>query len=124
MFRKLQSEELNWLNRMLDTEFLGKSELLDQIQNSQVSPNYNKGFISLKFQSDSSIAKFPYNVRNPIEMRAYQNDAVPVMFLIHVMNGYLNELEIFNADSSEITVDLSVDNVEIIINSELIKSKK
>lgn len=106
---------------MLNTDFFGRSELLEQIKNAYVIPNYNKGFISLSFRIEPDTVIFPYNVRNPVEMRAFQKNRVPIVFIIHVIDGYLAELEIFNADSSEMYDDFYVDDIELVINSKLVK---
>ena len=44
----------------------------------------------------------------------------PVVLLIHVIDGLIYELEIFNAGSLEIKEDFIIDNVEVMINSELL----
>lgn len=119
MYRKLQTKELDWLKKMLEVNFLGKTELLEQIQNAYVTPHYCNNFISLKFHVGVGTDIFPYKVRNPVEMRAYQEDSVPVVCLIHILNGYLDELEVFNADSSKISDDFSLENVELVINPDL-----
>ena len=42
--RKLNEKERTWINLMLEPEFFGKKELLDQVKHSLVEANYNKGF--------------------------------------------------------------------------------
>ena len=103
----------------MSVEFRGRDFLIGQIESSQICPNYGNGLISLEFVVDMKVDKFPYEVRNPVEMRAFQVDTVPVVILLHVINGYVSELEIFNADSSNLSTDFSVENVEWIINPEL-----
>lgn len=41
------------------------------------------------------------------------NDVPPVAMLLHVINGYIDELEIFNAGGCEISDDFLLDNIKI-----------
>lgn len=106
---------------MFDKEFPEKKVLQEQIKESYIKPNYNNNFISLKFYITSDLKKFTYtNIRVPVEMRVYERDNdVPIIFILHVIEGFINELEIYKADSSEIIDKFSFDGLEIIINSEL-----
>lgn len=120
MQRRLNSIEQGWLEALLKSSFKGRRELQTQIKNAFIKPNYNKVFISLEFIVDRRYEKIPYRVRVPIEMLAYQtNDRPPVQLLLHVIDGYVSELEIFNAGGYEITDKFCLDNVNVIINSEL-----
>lgn len=120
MLRNLLKKEKKWLEKMLEKEFLGKKEILKQIENSKIYPNYKNYYISLKFHVEPTTSKLPYSVRVPIEMRVYEKNEVPTIFLLHVANRYIYELEIYKADSSQIKKDFCLENVEIIINSRLI----
>jgi hypothetical protein len=54
-------------------------------------------------------------------MRVYGKDNVPIVFLLHVVNGYVDELEIFNADSSPLSKeDIQIVNAEIVIDKILL----
>ncbi|MFW6238260.1 MAG: DUF6984 family protein [Halanaerobiales bacterium] len=121
MLRKLRANELKWIKYMFDKEFPEKKVLQEQIKESYIKPNYNNNFISLKFYITSDLKKFTYtNIRVPVEMRVYERDNdVPIIFILHVIEGFINELEIYKADSSEIIDKFSFDGLEIIINSEL-----
>ena len=49
-------------------------------------------------------------------MRAYQEKTAPIIFLIHVLDGVLDELEIFTADSSKIEQELiNLQNVDYVV---------
>ncbi len=54
-------------------------------------------------------------------MRAFQTDDVPYVFLLHIVEGYVDELEVFKADSSEILLppDIDLSKVEYEITSAL-----
>ena len=53
-------------------------------------------------------------------MRAFQNEKAPIVFVLHVIDGYLDELEIFSTDGSTINVDtISLDKLEYVIDPEV-----
>lgn len=82
-------------------------------------------FISLKFKVEGEIEPYPYRVRVPVEMRAFQNSTAPIVFLLHVVNGVIDELEIIAADSTQIDADsIQLEKVEYEVNQEVaIKSR-
>lgn len=49
----------------------------------------------------------------PVETHLHQPNQVPAQFLLHVVQGYVSELEIFNADSSKITEHINLKNAKI-----------
>lgn len=53
-------------------------------------------------------------------MRAFQDNSSPILFLLHVVNGLVFELEILTADSSKININaISLDKVKFEINKEV-----
>ena len=101
---------------MLKASFADKEILLAQVEGSFVTPIYEDGLISIKF-TECEGDKYPHSVRVPVEMRAFQNDKAPIVFMLHVIGGYLNELEIFSADGAAISAgDIALDNLEYVID--------
>ena len=45
-----------------------------------------------------------------------ESGKAPVMFLLHIVNGYINELEVLRADSSPIDDAIDLSNIELSIN--------
>lgn len=104
---------------MFEVNFKEKNILLKQITNSQVCYEQVADYISIKFKTKCN-DKFSYLVRVPIEMRAHQKNSAPIVFMLHVIDGLVDELEIFTADASLIhpnNIDLS--NVEYVIDEEI-----
>lgn len=61
----------------------------------------------------NSFERYPYPVRVPVEMRAFQKEFAPIVFLLHVVNGFINELELVTADSSKMDMEtIELDKVE------------
>ena len=76
-------------------------------------------FISLKFKTENT-NRYPYPVRVPVEMRAFQKNSAPIVFLLHVVNGFIDELELITADSSKIdSASITLDNVEYVVNEQV-----
>lgn len=116
MYRDLYSYEKKWLNKLLEVNFKGKQVILRQVMNAKVVRKEGYDFISLKFSVDK-VEKYSYLVRVPVEMRVFQKDGAPILFLLHIINGYVDELEIFTADFSKLDISyIEISKVEYIIN--------
>lgn len=116
--RKLNDKEKLWLNKLLEAEFKGKEIIIQQLGNTEVFCEENYQYISINFYVENFIEKYPYEVRVPVEMRAFQENSNPIVFLLHIIDGFVNELEVFTADLSKINGnDISLDNVEYEISS-------
>ena len=120
MYRELNTIEKTWLNKVLDVDFKGRDILVEQISRAHVLRERNYSFVSLRFRVLDNSEEYPYCVRVPVEMRAFQKGHAPVVFLLHVVDGLINELEIITADSSEIADNcIELNAVEYEINSEV-----
>lgn len=116
---KLKELENNLLNYMFEADFMDKNILVKQAEESVITTLYEEGVITIKF-SNLQGDIYPHSVRVPIEMRAFQEESAPIVFMLHVINGYLDELEIFSADGSTINVDnISLDKLEYVIDPDV-----
>lgn len=80
--------------------------------------------ISLKFKVEEEIEPYPFHVRVPVEMRAFQQASAPIVFLLHIVDGVINELEIITADSTQIEADnIELTRVEYEVNQEVIMER-
>lgn len=119
MYRTLYKNERYWIDKMLEVEFKGKQFLLGQVLKAKVVLEQGYDFISLKFRTEET-ERYPYPVRVPVEMRAFQKESAPIVFLLHVVNGFIDELELITADSSKIDMtNIEVDKVEYVINEDV-----
>lgn len=120
MYRELNEKEKTWLDKLLAIDFKEKKILNLQLSKAKVEYIEEYAYISLKFKIDSKIAKYPYSVRVPVEMRAYQEGSAPIIFLLHIIDGIIYELEIITADSSKINVNsIDLEKVEYEVNKEV-----
>jgi len=67
-------------------------------------------YIDVKF-TPSQMQKYPYNIRVPIGLEARQNDGNIVDFLLHVIDGFVDKMEIYNMDLTEMKGDFNLDNL-------------
>ena len=119
MYRKLEKKEWDWIEKVLAVEFKGNKLLLRQILRAKVFLEQGYDFISLKFKTEEK-EKYPYSVRVPVEMRAFQNNSAPIVFILHVVNGFIDELEVITADSSKIDMaTINLDKVEYVIEEDV-----
>lgn len=122
MYRDLNENELQWIKILLNVNFKDKKILQNQIKDAKVLPLYDYAFISLKFKTDKSVNKYPYRARVPIEMIAYQKETAPIMFLLHVIDGCIDELEIILADLSQMDYKcIELHNVKYNIDKEVLE---
>ena len=119
MYRDIYVYEKYWLEKMLDIEFKGKSVLLRQMLNAKVISEYGHDFISLKFKIEGT-EKYPYPVRVPVEMRVFTKNTAPIVFLLHIIDGFIDELEVITADSSRLDIaTIEFENVEYVLNEKI-----
>lgn len=100
--RDFTSEEATVLEKMLSADFEGKGALREQLSHTKVTGYCDCGCKSVRFACNPSASKYPFNERIPVEMEVMDEDGVPVLFLLHMISGYVSELEVFRADSEPI----------------------
>lgn len=121
MYRKLNKMEKDWIDKLMDVEFLGKEILLNQLSKAKIIYEQGYDFISIKFKIESEAELYPYHIRVPVEMRAYQKSTAPIIFLLHVLEGTVDELEIVAADAAKIDAgNIEMNNVEYEINKDIV----
>lgn len=120
MYRELYEKEQNWIDSLLAVDFKGKDILLKQISKAKVTYKQEYAYISIKFFLEGETELYPYQVRVPVEMRAFQKSSAPVVFLLHIINGIVDEVEIITADASLINADnIGLERIEYEINKEV-----
>lgn len=121
MYREINEKEQQWINCLMNVEFQGRDILLKQFSKAMIVYKQEYDFISIKFKVEGEIEHYPFHVRVPIEMRAFQKASAPIVFLLHIVGGIINELEIITADSTQIEVNnIELTRVEYEVNQEVI----
>lgn len=102
-FRRVNDYERSVLDKMLSYPFSGKESIQQQLESAVVrtlETGDNYGSIEFRIQKDAKDVNVDQRV--PIELEAYDKDGVPIAALLHVIDGKVDELEIYKADGSPI----------------------
>lgn len=116
MYGEINSKERQWLKKIFECEFKGRHILEKQLLKAKAISEEGYDFISIKFKTDET-EKYPYSVRVPVEMRVFDNNSAPKVFLLHIIDGFIDELEVITADSSKMdSENITFEKVEFVIN--------
>lgn len=109
MKKKITDREKRWFDAILSEKIIEKPIIIRQIEKAEMEIHSGYDFLSIKiFVSDEDeICKISSRV--PVEMICLQQNKSPIVFLLHILCGKVDELEIITADSSY----LDVDNIDI-----------
>ena len=114
-----------WLECLLNVKFKDRDILIGQALKTEAVYEYGDSFVSYKMKVKGDVELYHCKVRVPIEMRAFQQTGSPIIFLLHVIDGLIDELEIVSADLSKIEEDkISLENVEYVIAPEVAVQKE
>jgi hypothetical protein len=100
--RPLNSQEFGILNHLLSVNFPGRLMLKKQTESARVSEEC-EDCRTIKIIVDrisNNVATVKRRI--PIEADANDIDGVKIHYLLHVVNGFIDELEIFREDSMPI----------------------
>jgi hypothetical protein len=96
-WRHLSSLESTIIDQLLAPEFPGKAQLAPQIAGSLVITLDEDGSVKFRVGETTPASEVKYRV--PTEGEFQDSDGVTVHVLLHVINGYIDELEIFKENS-------------------------
>lgn len=99
MRRALTNPEVTLLNRLLERDFPGRDEIAKQVNSARVEQIDSNG--SLKFFV-SSPTRVVTKFRIPVEGEFEDIDGTTIHVLLHVVNGIVDELEVYKDDSSAV----------------------
>ena len=110
----LTSEEAGILDRLLSVDFQGREELLRQAQSVRVSEEC-KDCRSIKLIVDNLLENIATLKRRiPIEAEAIDRDNVKIHVLLHVVHGFMDEIEIYREDLQNIAEMPKPNSLELI----------
>ncbi len=98
-FRQPTGPELSLLTGLISSGFQGAVELMEQLATARVAPIDADG--SLRLQPTTGTLA-PVRRRIPVEATYADDDGVSVHVLIHVIDGLLDQLEIYREDSEPV----------------------
>jgi Domain of unknown function (DUF6984) len=98
-FRPLSELERQLLAVLLSTDFSGRDALVEQVATASVREIDHNG--SLEFaSSDETPAEVARRI--PVEAELDDSDGVRIHVLLHVVDGFLKELEVYRDDSGHV----------------------
>ena len=112
-FRALSDLERSVLKRLLSADFPGRADLSGQIAGALVQPLDPEGSFSIRPAPGSRKAEVLRRV--PVEAEYDDADGVTVHVLLHVLDGYLNELEIYREDSGPLRATVMPDEFRLVV---------
>jgi hypothetical protein len=98
-FRAFTTHEQGIIDRLLEKAFAGRDAIREQMKKSLVRTIDEDE--SLEFLVQSNV-KAKVKRRIPVEAELQDTDGVLIHILLHVIDGKLNELEIYKEDGSPI----------------------
>ena len=117
MKRKLTELEKKIINKLLSSHFEGNELLQKQLINCEASntnDDDNYGSIYLHPLSDHPAL---VNLRVPVEGLAADSDGGTINILLHVEDGFLNELEIVKLEGTPIKGVINPNLIEVHVNN-------
>lgn len=110
---KLTDLERSWLEALLAEDFPSRDGIVQQINSADIIRDYTSGYLSMLFKVDKSEKPVKVEQRIPVEMEAFISGTTPILFLLHVIDGYVDELEIYNEGLAEINSELTLDGARL-----------
>lgn len=99
-YRQLSDWERRIILRLLSAaSFPGRDELLAQVEKASASTIDEDGSISIR---PTIVQRAAVTTRIPVEGEAQDIDGVTIHYLLHVVDGLINELEVYKDDSSRV----------------------
>lgn len=97
-----------------------KNIILEQLNNAEIKREKTKFYNLTFFEVENGIERLPEDGKSGIilEMIINSSNQIPIDILLHSKNGYIYELEVYNADSSELDYDMTVNDYYIVAESE------
>lgn len=111
--RVLSERERNMLAALLDADFPGRTALLEQasgVRARRIDSNGSLGLVPEPHSPSAAVVR-----RVPVEAELSDADGVGVHVLLHVLDGYLNELEIYREDSGPLERELDPSDFRLIV---------
>lgn len=97
--RRLKDGERRVIEFLLSKPFPGRDELRGQVPHAAVSEEYIGKDPSVILTINPVVAPASVRTRVPVEARGSDADGMQLHVLLHVVDGYLWELEVFRSDS-------------------------
>jgi len=98
-YRPMAEWEYRLIQRLLEADFPGRNALREQLNDVQVRSIDDNGSLGIVCNVGTRAA---VEKRVPVEGEAIDCDGTSIHYLLHVVEGQMNELEVFKEDSSSV----------------------
>ena len=112
-FRPPAATEAEVIQRLVAADFPGKEQIADQLRNYRVRRIDEEGSLELRLTGIAPAAKV--DKRIPVEAEAPDSDGIHVHFLLHVIDGFAAELEVYKDDGTHIERLPRPDEVKVVV---------
>jgi hypothetical protein len=115
-FRQLDSRERAIFDALLAQPFPGREELAFQLRQATARRIDNEGSLGLKV-----IGAPPAQVtsRVPVEAQTHDSDGMDVFILLHVVDGFAAELDVFRGDSQPRPTEIDATTLRVSVRDVL-----
>lgn len=114
--RNVSPIERQIIARLLNASFKGADALCAQMSQAAVRSNDYGGVLVLAFEVAKDAVPAEVSGRIPVEAQARDSDGVMIHMLLHVVDGFLREVEIFREDSQPIHQLPQISEVNVQMN--------
>ena len=111
--RPLAAGERAVLDKLLSESFPGRDALAEQARDVRVRSIDADG--SLALMPDPGVCPADVVRRIPVEAEAEDLDGVAIHVLLHVVDGYMKELEVYREDSSRVVRPITPDALSTVV---------
>ena len=116
IFRSLAKNENEVLHKLLNHDFPGSDVLRQQLvsclaKDAEDDDNYGSIYLKTSLKERAEVVG-----QVPIEATMEDNDSAPILILLHVIDGYLGELEVLKLDGTPMQTKLSSEGMKVTIN--------
>jgi hypothetical protein len=112
-FGPLSESERRILDALFSADFPGKRELMEQANELTARPLDAEGSLALRAKPGTPAATVERRI--PVEAEVEDADGVVVHVLLHVVDGFLDELEIFREDSGPLQRPIDPEALRLIV---------
>jgi hypothetical protein len=114
--RDLTGEERRWVDRLLSGDDPALAVLRAQMAAARVTGRCTCGCPTVTLRVPESLPRFPGEQRVPVEMQVNDVDGEPILFMLHVVDGYAQELEVLRADLKPVHGRVNVEAATVTVN--------
>jgi hypothetical protein len=99
-FREPSSHERAIIAKLLEADFVGRADVAIQLADFKVRPMDENGSSEILTRDDAPVAKVSF--RCPVEAQTLDLDGMKIVLALHVVDGRVQELEVFRIDSQKV----------------------